>query len=67
MVGSARKSLTRDELKFVADSLVAAHASILMRYDGALVEKDVGAAHLAAQQTRALLAEYRAIKKDGGV
>ena len=29
------------------------HAAILARYDGALVAKDQGAAHLAANQTRA--------------
>lgn len=66
MVGSASKPLTRDELKLLADAMVAAHASILMRYDGALIEKDTGAAHLAASQAKALLAEYRKIKERGG-
>lgn len=60
------QKLSPDELKFVARSLLTAHASILLRYDGALLEKEQGAAHLAALQTRALLAEYRKLKKGGG-
>ena len=54
--------LLPDEREFLARALVAAHAAILARYDGTLVEKDTGAAHLAADQALALLAEYRKIK-----
>lgn len=54
--------LPSDELAFVADALPKIHAAILARYDGTLVEKDKGAAHLAAEQTRALLTEYRKLK-----
>lgn len=66
MVESARKSLPPDERKFVADALLTLGAAILMRYDGPLVEKDAGTAHLAGLQAKALLAEYRALKNGGG-
>lgn len=64
MSGHPSKRLPRDERDFLAEALVAAHAAILARYDGALVEKDTGAAHLAADQARALLAEYRKLKEE---
>ena len=63
MVGSAQKPLTRDELSFLAEALIAIHTAILMRYDGRLMQADAGAAHLAAEQAQALLAEYRAVKQ----
>lgn len=64
---SSHALLPQDERKFVADALIAIHTAILMRYDGRLMEADQGAAHLAGEQTRALLAEYRTLKIDGGV
>lgn len=66
MARSVRKSLPPDERKFVADALVALAASILMRYDGPLVEKDMGVARLSGLQAKALLVEYRALKNVGG-
>ena len=68
MVGSApSRTLPPDERKFVADALIAIHTAILMRYDGRLMQADSGAAHLAGEQTRALLTEYRALKNGGSV
>ena len=65
MVERTRK-LPPDERKFIADTLIAFGTAILMRYDGPLVEKDMGASHLAALQTKALLVEYRSLKNGGG-
>lgn len=65
VTGALSRKLPPDERKFVVETLPVLAASILLRYDGPLVEKDIGVARLAALQTKALLDEYRALKNGG--